>query len=322
MKAPPPINQNHYPRLFLTLAQGERAGLPIDHSLTLCGDISPKLARATSQTIRRISSGHPLAESGRRSGLWAGLEFELLKAAEQSGTLLSMFQRLADYHQRRRANRRALLNGLIMPVMLLLAALVIPPLPALVSGELPAGQYLWNLLSALMTLGLLILMLVKLPRLMRLTSLTAKPFDHLQVATPLIGPWYLRRQLREYIHTLALLLSAGMPVHQAVPLAIPKTNSEVRRRINVINVALANGASFTEALATIEGLNQQAIAITASSETAGKLDEMLQHYSQLETQLTREQERQFATWLPRVAYLIIAIWTGWQIIADSLPKLG
>ena len=322
MKAPPPINPAHYPQLFLTLAQGERAGLPIDRSLALCGDIGPKLARATSQAIKRISSGHPLAESGRRSGLWAGVEFEVLRAAEQSGMLESIFQRLADYHQRRLANRRAMLNGLIMPGLLLLAALVIPPLPALVSGELPVGQYLWNLISALSTLGLLSLLLVKLPKLMRLAPLTAKPFDRLQVTAPLIGPWYLRRQLHEFINTLALLLSAGIPAHQAVPLAIPTTNSEVRRRIEEMNVALANGTGFTDALATIEGLNQQAIAMAASGETAGKLDEMLHHYSTLETELTHHQERQLATWLPRVIYLVIALWIGWQMVADSLPKLG
>jgi len=96
------------------------------------------------------------------------------------------------------------------------------------------------------------------------------------------------------------------------------TNSLVRRRVDEMSEALANGAGFADALATIEGINQQAIAMAASGEAAGKLDELLRHYSELETELTRRQERQLTTWLPRAVYLLVAGWAGWQMVTNFI----
>lgn len=312
------IAGRHQGQLYQTLAQAERAGLPIEQALKLCAAIGNDVGAAVALTWQRISSGATLAAAGRRAGLWSGTEYEVIKAAESAGITGQIFQRLADYHQQRLAARQSMLSGLILPGILLLAALLIPPLPALVSGELSLGQYIWIPVRAVLSLGLLVVLVIQLPRLMRLASTTAVAFDRLQVVMPVIGPWYFRRQMREFINLLALLLTAGVPAQEAVALAIPAPNSEVRRRINAMVDGLAEGAGFTDALARIEGINQQAVAMGASGEGAGKLDTMLQHYSVLETELTRRQERQLTTGLPRVVYLVVAIWVGWQMVAGAV----
>jgi len=318
VKSPKPISAGLNARLFQTLAQAERAGLPIEQSLKLCAEIGPDIDVAIANTRKRITGGASLADGGRRAGLWSGAEFEVIKAAEASGGLAPMFQRLADFHQLRLVGRQELRSGLIMPGILLAAALLIPPLPALVSGDLSLGQYVWNIVRAILSLGLVVVIAAQLPRLLRRWPTTAVAFDRLQVVMPLIGPWYFRRQMREFINTLALLLAAGIPAHEGVRLATPMTNSLVRRRVDEMSEALANGAGFADALATIEGINQQAVAMASSGEAAGKLDELLRHYSELENELTRRQERQLTTWLPRAVYLLVAGWAGWQVVTNFI----
>lgn len=318
MKPPKPVRKGLYPQLFTVLAQGERAGLPLEQSLRLCGEIAPTLPAVTRAAWQRINSGASLAEAGRRSGLWSGAEYEVIKAGEAGGGLTAVFERLADYHQQRQADRQRARSGLIMPAILLLASILIPPIPQLASGALSPSGYLLRALQLTGSLVLLLAIGYRLPGWLRSGSLTRVAFDRLQVTIPLAGAWYFRRQMREFVTTLALLLAAGIPAYEAVELATPGVNSEVQRRVNLMSLALAGGADFTQALSAIEGINEQALAMALSGESAGRLDEMLQRYSDFETEVTRRQERQLTTWLPRLLYLLVVGWVGWQMVAGAL----
>lgn len=310
-----PLKPEFYPELFQTLAQGQRAGLPIEQTLKLAAEIAPSVAAATDITGRRIATGASLADAGRRGGLWAGVDYETVRAAEASGTLAAIFQRLADHHQQRRENLQRIRSGMMLPTLLLMAALVITPLPMLVNGELSPTDYLANLALVVISTLALLGLFVQLPRLLRHWPASAVAIDRLLVTAPLLGGWYYRRQLREFFNTLGLLLTAGIAAPQAVAQAIPAVNSEVRRRISAMSEALANGATFVEALGRVEGIDQRALAMVATGEFAGQLDEMIRRYSEFESEATRRHDRQLALLVPRFVYLLVAGFIGWQMVA-------
>ncbi len=312
------INSKFSPQLFQTLAQGQRAGLSIEATLKLCGEISPAVAAASRAAWRRICSGANLADAGSRAGLWSGCGLAAIRAAESAGELGAIFQRLADYHRQQQAGVRQLRRGLIQPLMLLLALAILAPLPALASGDLTGKQYVVGRLLLCASLLAVVMVFKYLPVVLRRWPVTAGAFDRLQVVLPLIGPWYFRRQLCEFLNQLGLLLTVGIPAQQAVTIATPRDNAEVTGRINAMAEALEGGAGFGPALSAIEGINPVAVDMVETGEAAGKLDEMVARYSETETRETRRQQQQLTTWAPRVLYLIVAVWVGWQMVAGAV----
>lgn len=305
------------PRLYLTLRQGQQAGLPISRSLSLCEQIDPAISAAIVKVGVAVNRGAGIAEAGFNFGLWSGVDYHCLKAAQQCGQLEQMFGRLEQHHLLRQKRLQKLRTDLIPVVLLFLSSLAVMPLPQLASGEWSVGDYGWFLLSRAAGLAIVLVGLPKLPGVVRRFRPGSPAIDRLLLSLPLMGRFYGRRQLRDFFYALALMLGAGIDALQAVKLANVSANSQVRRRIQAMSVALENGATVAEAMALIEGVNATALAMVVSGEAAGKLEQMLMHYCELETQATQRQDRQLMTWLPRLLYFGLAGFIGWQLIAAA-----
>ena len=312
------VKSRFLPRLYLTLRQGEQAGLSISRTLALCEEIDRSVARPAARVGAAVKRGTGLAEAGFNFGLWSGVDYHCLKAAQLSGTLEQMFGRLAQHHSGRQQSLKLLRSDLIPVLMLFLVMLAVMPLPQLVSGAWSLVDYGYFLISRIAGLLIIIVGLSKLPALLRRFTPTTAAIDRLLLLLPVVGGLYLRRQLRDFFYALALLLEAGIDAQQAVTASNLSVNSQVRQRVQSMLSALEGGVSFTEALAEIDGVNSMALAMASSGEAAGRLDELLMHYCQLETEITQQQNRQWFTWLPRVIYLGLAGYIGWQLIAGSV----
>ena len=312
------VQSGFLPRLYLTLRQGEQAGLEISRTLLLCEEIDRSVARPAAKAGAAVKRGAGLAEAGFKFGLWSGVDYHCIKAAQFSGTLEQMFGRLAKYHSARQQSLKRLRSDLIPVLILVLVMLAVMPLPKLVGGVWSLADYGGFLISRIVGLLVVGVGLLKLPTVLRCFKLTSGVVDLLQISLPLIGEFYLRRQLRDFFYALALLLEAGIDAQQAVRASNLSVNRQVRQRIQMMLSALEEGESFTAALAKIDGVNPMALAMVSSGEAAGRLDELLMHYCKLETKITQQQNNQWLTWLPRVIYFGLAGYIGWQMVAASV----
>lgn len=315
------MGEKYRAELYQTLARGEQAGLPRERTLLLCGQINTAVARRTAPLIRAQSQGQSLADAGLATGLWCDLDFQVITVGEQSGLLADLFKRLADHYSLRNSNRRRRRMQLMLPAFLLVFSVLVTPLPKLISGELTLFGYMNASLTPLVLMTLSGYLLYHLPGILRHLPLMVDCLDRLQVDLPLIGPWYLRRQLGEFINTLALLLGSGIPARQATQLANLSKNTIVRSRINRMEAALDAGASLTEALAAIDGLNPRALAMARSGESAGALEQMLLRYGKLESETLQNQNKALAIWIPRLVYFALVAWIGWQLIGSRIGSL-
>ncbi|MBL4621107.1 MAG: type II secretion system F family protein [Immundisolibacteraceae bacterium] len=312
------VTERYLPQLYLTLRQGEQAGVPLIRTLSLCEQIAPSVSRVVVKVSAAVSRGAGVAEAGFNFGLWSGIDYHCLKAAQYSGSLEQMFGRLEQHHMLRQRGLQRLRTDLIPVVLLLLVSLAVMPLPLLVSGEWSVSDYGWFLFSRVAGLGIGIVGLRKLPGLLRRAQPTSMVVDQLLVSLPIIGPFYCRRQLRDFFYALALMLEAGVDAQQAVKFGNVSANSQTRRRIEFMSVALEKGATVAEAMALIEGVNATALAMVNSGEAAGRIDQMLMHYCQTETELTQQQNRRLLTWAPRLVYFGLAGLIGWQLISAAI----
>src|SRR3990167_2827654 len=306
-------------QLFGHLAAMEKAGVPVERAL-LSAQVPVRARAALANQQTQIAGGGDMASAWLRSGLFTQLDSTLLHAAQVSGCLEAVYQRLADRYNHRAQQVAAVKSRLLMPAAVLVLALFIQPLPALVGGQLSIAGYLWGVLAPLLVLGAL----YGLGRGLYLRrehapAGAASPLDGLLASLPIVGPALLRRNLRDFFDSLGLMLEAGMPMLEALPKACAvNSHAPLRRRFSSVKVAIQRGQGLAQALASVDFPGQGlALGLIRTGEASGTLPASLLNYAGVETQKLDSLTEQLATWLPRVLYAGVMLWMAYGLLTGA-----
>lgn len=312
--------------LFTHLAAMEKAGLPIDKAFGLLRLPAPAQPRLTLMRSL-LAKGREPALAGAASGLFTRLEASLLQVAMSAGSPAKTYLRLADNYARRAAQANAIKSRMALPVMVLMIALFVQPLPNLVSGALSVGGYLIQVFRPLIGLGLLAWLVSRLSGWLQVESSSPlrRWLEALLPRLPIAGAIHVRSGARDFFESLALMLEAGLPIFDAVPKALETIgNRLIRQDFARIVPRLKDGTPFAEALAGLDYLgNPRIIAFVQTGEGSGTLPEMLFRHANDETREINQSWQQIAEWLPRLFYAAVAAWIAYGILhgASIGPKL-
>ncbi|HEX4267462.1 MAG TPA: type II secretion system F family protein [Steroidobacteraceae bacterium] len=300
--------------LFGQLATLEEAGLPFDKVIDIV-HLPPKEGPRLQATRKWIRRGVGIAEAGRRSGLFTPLEASLVRAATVSGSPARTYRLLADQCARRAARIKAIRSRMTVPAVMIAVWIILGPVPALVTGSLTVGGYLAKHL--LPWIGVAVIAYLLLPLLRRLDGVL--PF------VPLFGPMEVRRNLRDFFDSLAILLEAGVPILEAFPTALGTVrNQAIKSQLAQIKPRIDAGTSFTQAIAGLPLFGgTQAYELIRTGEASGALPRMLSRHSEAETAAINRFDDLVAEWIPRLAYVATALVVGYGIIHSGafMPSL-
>jgi type II secretory pathway component PulF len=295
----------------------EHAGIPPAQAFAMIGRDLPSDARqALAQTAALLAKGADLAKAGQSSGVLLPWEARLVRAAARGGRLEALYQRLSEHYASRAQLFGRLKSRLVFPFLILTLATFVAPFPALFQGAIGPGGYLPRAIGPPLLLygGLRLLAFAYRQQLARETGAA---WARLLLAIPILGGLLARQQRRDGVFSLQLLLESGVPILEALPLAGRSVAGPLlRARFAGAAAALADGRS-----AVAETLNRYgvvddpgAVALFASGETAGRLDEVLRHQvRQWDAQLDLQWDT-LAEWLPRLLYAAVAIFMAASIV--------
>ncbi|MGL4995044.1 MAG: type II secretion system F family protein, partial [Deefgea sp.] len=266
---------------------------------------------------KALSRGKTIAQAGAQAGLFAPLDTALIAAACQAGSPAATYARLAEQAALHARLAKQIRAKLALPALMLLLGLLINPLPALIMGTLSAGGYLLGLMmplaaiTAMYLLGKIIFNSVERD--------THSGMVRAMIQLPIFGAWYMRSKQRDFVDSLALLLHAGVSMFEAIPIAQSTIHcAYLEAQCKPLLRQLQRGQSLTEALICVPWLaDATLIAMVKTGESSGTLPEMLQRVA---AQLNAELEHtatQFAAWLPRIIYALIAGWIAWSILGSG-----
>jgi general secretion pathway protein F len=323
---PPPLALDTRAILFRQLGAMEDAGVPPDKALHLIR--LPSIAQLRLGSMRRyLRDGLGIADAGSRSGLFTPLEASLLRAAASGGRLAQVYRRLAEHCSRQASRVAAIKSRMTLPLAMLVIAILVQPVPRLVAGTLSPGGYLIKCLVELLALGGAVCLITGLPRRMSSAS-TRCGILALDEILPLVPPFrsmHERRSVRDGFETLALLLEAGMPILEALPLSVDAMRSlPIKRQFSGMAARIDAGASFAQAIGELTFVgSDQAHAMIAAGEASGALPEVLSGYAASETAAIGRFDDLVAEWAPRVAYALVVIWIGVGILASGafMPRV-
>jgi general secretion pathway protein F len=309
--------------MYAQLAAMEKAGLPFDTAFSLLhlpGDMEKRV-----QEFRKMTTkGLDVPTAGLKSGLFTKLEATVLRAAFEAGSPTLSYKRLATRldHQARQAS--LIKSRSIMPLLILLIALVVQPLPALVAGSMTMGSYVLFVIRPFIFLALLVFLYQFISA--RLSTPTNNPtsiqisFSNFVTRIPIFGTMLVRRNVRDFYENLALMLEAGIPMFDALPLAVETVSlSVIRIEFNQLRPKMEHGLTLAQAVSDLRYQTNSSIQSYAQTgEGSGNLSDMLFRFADGESEAIAQFQSQLATWLPRALYFSIALWMAYQILHTHL----
>ena len=313
--------------LYSQLAQMEAAGLPFNKAFALLEVAIPaksRLAEMKKLTVRGIDP----AKAGERCGLFTTLEARLIHAALSAGSPAVMYRRLADFYTQRSMQLATMKSRMMMPALVLLLALFIQPLPALIGGSISAGGYILQILKPIIVLAILFFGGGMLWSHL-LNRAQNSPLETLLLRVPLLGPLTVRRNVRDFFESLALMLEAGMSMLDALPAALDTVEvGVIKRAFSQIAPRIENGAALAGAITGLPYINretssQRLIEFVTTGEASGTLPEMLMRHARLETDAINGFYQHLAEWMPRIFYGLIMLWMAYGLLTGGgfMPKV-
>jgi type IV pilus assembly protein PilC len=267
--------------------------------------------------LDELAKGRTLSESLQHGGWLPVFDTALIDAGERSGRLDGCFRLLADYYNDRARVTKLVISQLIYPVGLIHFAVFI----FLIVLPFAASQFNASLTWLFIKAALVLAPLYGVVAL-AIYALQSKHgeqwrarLESLLRPVPMLGTARHYLALSRLAAALEALISAGVNVIEAWNLAATASGSpSFRRAVATWKPQLNAGRTPAELVRACRLFPETFANLYASGEVSGKLDETLRRlYAYYQEEGTLKLQL-FATWTPRLVYLIIVCIIAYLII--------
>lgn len=273
-----------------------RSGIPILRAIAGLAETthSKRMKEALQDVSEQLTAGRPLSSAmNHHPDVFDSLFVAMVHVGENTGKLEDAFLQLSGYIEREQETRRRIKSAMRYPMFVLLAValalvilniMVIPKFAEMFSrfgAELPWATRLLigtsNLFVnywPLMLLGLLATVLGL--RYWHKTEQGEKQWDRWKLHIPAVGSIIERSTLARYCRSFAMMLSAGVPMTQALSLVADAVdNSYMHDRI----VNMRRGVEAGESMLRVSNQSQLftplVLQMVAVGEETGRIDQLL-----------------------------------------------
>ena len=321
-----------------------KAGLPLVQTVDLvaeqCAD--KELARLLRQVSEDVSNGWSLSYSFEQRGADAlPVTFrETVRAGEESGDLLSSFDRMADYFERMNKTHNSVVSALTYPAFVIFVAVIVVGI--IMTYAVPAFTGLFADLGAdlpwptraliamseffqnfgLVLIGLIVLIIF----LIRLYGTTEKGGPRLaqaQLHIPVIGAVVRMSNASQFAHTMSTLLTAGMPILQAIE-ASGRTMSNLCMSQEVLDTlpGVEGGRPFGECMRNSKEIPPMLVQMTAVGEATGAMESTLQVLAEYYDSEVDVRTKRALSLLEPAIIVVLAIFVVFILMAVYLPMFS
>jgi len=272
------------------------AGLPLVQCLQILGEQQEHKAfqRIILQVREDVEAGSSLANAMKKHPqAFSDLFVNMVAAGEAGGILDTVLQRLATYIEKAARLKAQVKSALVYPASVIaIAALVvyiilwkvIPVFATLftsLGADLPLptrivvamsrfiGRFWWAIAAAVVAMVFFI-------RQYYSTENGKMTIDRLMLRAPIIGLILRKIAVARFCRTLGTLLSAGVPVLEALDItARTAGNAVIEQSILQVRKAVEEGKTIAEPLKATEQFPPMVVQMISVGETTGAMDTML-----------------------------------------------
>lgn len=317
-----------------------RAGLPLGRAVELMASQTRDrgMKNILAACAADVSAGRTLAQSLERHGRGIPTPFlETIRAGEASGALERCFARLKGYYERAHRVKRKVRAALIYPAFLLALAcavvgivmvVLVPGMVRVFQGlgaELPLPTRVLLGLSDFFVRRwpLLLLCLGSLGlggQLWRGTPAGSLAAGRLALKLPVLGNLRVLRAAGTFANTLSVLLSAGLPIPQALPiLSGVLDNAAIAQTVRRAAAGVEAGERLGEVLRDSPCLPPALLEMIDLGEETGTLTETMDAIGAYFDEEAEAASARAVELLEPALTLILGLLVGFVVIAVYVP---
>lgn len=316
------------------------AGLTLEQALSALIEaaVSPAVREVLSGVQSALKTGHTLAAAMALHGAsFPPFYCALVQGGEQSGSLPTILEHLADYLERQAALKQKTALALLYPLVVavvafgIVAGLLAYVVPQVVQVFEQSRQSLPLLtraligLSDVLRLGWpylgaagLVLWLLAGAALKR--DAVQRRCDAVLLQLPLAGPLLRGINTARFASTLAILTGGGVPLLNALEAAARAiTNQVMREAVETAADSVREGGSLSRALSLTGVFPPMLAHLVASGEASGRLQEMLERAARLENDDLERRLRVMVTLIEPLMILLMGAVVMMIVLAILLP---
>lgn len=300
---------------FRQLATMIESGMPTLKSLdVLRNQLGGLLGRICGELMRSVDGGKPLSAAlAEHPEYFSEFLVAMVHAGEVGGMMDVRLKEAADFLEESYNARQVLLSQLVYPVVIMHAAVFLPPLKLLVldgvqpylAAVLPILAVFYGIGAALFVVG-------------RMGSVFPGPravMDAVLMLVPLLGRMLRTAALVRFLRAFGDLLEGGVATAEALAVAARASgNAVLERRLASAVPAVMAGTAITVALGTTRVLPPATLQMMSTGEESGRIGAMLRKSAEFLQIEYREAVKRALVVIPMLLLLLMGIVVGYQYI--------
>ena len=320
------------------------AGLPILRSLRILEQQQkPGMLRVAIRLVAEaVEGGSTLSEAMEQHPKAFNLLYtNMVRAGELGGVLDLILQRLAEFMEKSQALRRKVVGAMIYPtavitfalgIVTLLLIFVVPKFQMIFADlgeELPAPTKMLLAMSSWMTGSGWIVMLglpvggYFLLKLLKSSDGGRYALDKFKLCIPIVGGIFSKTAVARFSRTLGTLLSAGVPILEALNITRDTAGNAVfSRALAKVHDGIREGDNFAEPLRQARIVEAMVVNMIDVGEETGELDKMLNKVADTYDEEVETLVAGMTSLLEPVMVITLGVIVGGIVIALFMPMVG
>jgi len=315
------------------------AGVPVDRALSITSELTERAAfkLVVQDVIRVLKSGKSLADSlATKPAYFTELYINMVRAGEASGSLATVFERLAEFERNRDDLRNYIVSSMVYPALLFvvgtisvifLLTFVVPrfaqvfqdshlkmPLPTKIMLESSAviKKYGWIAASGL------VLGIAALNGFIRTIS-GRLWWDTFRLKVPVLGIALRKSEVARFARAMSTLVSNSVPLVQSIGIAgATLNNKRISGSLQMVAQGVKRGEGIAGPLRKAGQFPPLAAHLLAVGEETGRLDSMFARMAEIYEAETRTAIRRFTALFEPLIILVMGVVVGALILSMLL----
>lgn len=316
------------------------AGLTLSRALAamIQQETLPEIRAVLTRVRNEVESGSSLSDAlYSEPDAFPSVYCAVIAAGESAGDLSGVALRLADFLEARHALQLKIITALAYPAivcivaLLVVGGLLIYVVPQVVSvfehtkTQLPLLTRLMIGISSILRENWWLLLLVAVSSFWGIRQLWRQPAfraraDRRILGLPIIGSTWLAIDTARAASTLAMLVTAGVPLLQALD-TVRKTLSNKALQLDMAQVGddVREGVRLSRALARSERFPPLLVQLIDNGEATGKLAEMLEHAARTQQSEVERRLMLLTSLLEPIMVLTMGLFVLLIVLAVMMP---
>ncbi len=319
------------------------AGLPILRSLRILEQQQKPgpMRMAVRMVAEDVESGVTLSDAmARHDKVFSPLYTNMVRAGELGGVLDVILGRLADFLEKSQALKKKVQGAMIYPIMVVAFAMLIVTgimmfvIPAFKKIFSDMGRALPGMTQSLIDLsdwitgyGWVVIvfspfLLLGLFKAIKMSPNGRYTLDRMKLMIPVIGKVISKTGVERFCRTLGTLLSAGVPILEALHITRETAGNAVfARALGKVREGIREGESFADPLRQSRIVEPMVVNMIDVGEETGELDKMLEKVSDTYAEEVSVLVGSMVSLLEPLMVITLGGIVGYIVVALFLPMI-